>query len=170
MTEKNLRQKAYDIVMSFINETAIKEIKEVNYDEMTWRWKWVTELATWTIMWIDFRVVFYEMWHPCAYIKIPEYAETLRNILRTEWYDEIPCQTCHCWMTFWQWTSDDDPRWFSKWRWIGWDYGHLWDYAWYYDTTDFNKEFIEGLRRWTTTDILIEVVEQILSLKEWGYL
>lgn len=163
MSEKNLRNEAYNIVMSFIDETAIKEI---DYDEMTWRGKWVIELASWKIMWIDFRVVFYEMGHPCAYIRVPEQCYELTNILKTEWYDWIPIQTCHWGFTFWQFTEEWDTRGFWKWLWIGWDYWHYWDYAGYYKDSYFKEEF----RKRTTTDILIEVVEQILALKEWGYL
>lgn len=164
MDEKNLRQQAYDLVQTFISETAIKEI---DYDKMTDKEGNTTiELASWKIMWIEFRIVFYTLWHPCAYIKVPELCYELKNIIKTEWYDWIPAQTCHWGFTFWQFTKEDDARWFWEWLRIGWDYGHYWDYAGYLKDISFPEE----LRKWTTTDILIEVVEQILALREWGYL
>lgn len=162
MWEYNSRSKAYDIVQSFVNTL---ELKEIDYDKMSWRWKWVTELTSWKFMGITFRIVFYEMWHPCAYIKIPD-DSSLIQILKEKGYDEIPCQTCHWWITFWQRTTDEDKRGFTKGRRIGWDYWHAWDY------TDYMKDlsFVEELRKRTTEDILIEVVEQILALKDWEYL
>lgn len=161
--EYNSRSEAYDIVQSFVDTL---ELKQIDYDKMSWCWKWVTELTRGTFMWVEFRIIFYDVGHPCAYIKVSDTDLMLRDIIKTEWYNGIPCQTCHWWFTFWQFTKEDDTRWFGEWLWIGWDYGHYWDYA------DYLKDLpsFEEMRKRTTEDILVEVVEQILALKKGGYL
>ena len=155
------REKAYDIVHSMIDTNWMKEI---DYQKMSNPWAWVTELMSWQVFWIKFRIVFYQTWHPCAYIKLPDHSELIQ-ILKEWWYDDLPCQVCHGWFTYWCWTPSDDWRWFEEWYWIWRDYGHLWDY------TDYMKDYpIWDMRKWTTEDILIEVVEQILEFRENWYL
>lgn len=133
--------------------------KEIDYDKMTEpNWKDVIVLSQWKCMGIEFKVVFYTLWHPCAYIRIPEKSE----LYWMSYWDAEPC-TCHWWFTFWAFWWEKYPH-INEWYWLGWDYGHYDDYSKIYES-------IAGLKhnkKWTTEEILEDVFNQIIALKNEG--
>ena len=161
MVEENSWQKAYDVVNSMIDTS---QLKQIDYDTMSSREPKITVITEWQVFWIKYRINFYSQWHPCAYINLPKTSELI-DILQKEWYDWIPFQTCHWWITFWQYVSEWDTR-LPEWRWIGWDYWHAWDYADYMKDMSWASE----LHKRTTEEILIDIVEQIMVFREKSYL
>lgn len=121
---------------------------EINYEEMTNKeWDKTTTVAKGTFMWIKFKVIFYSMWHPCAYIKIPEQ----NNIEEMDYCKIHPC-TCH-----WGFTFLDSREWLWEWLWLWWDYAHLWDSTHWWPW-----------KKWTTHEIISEIFEQIEALYKAG--
>ena len=138
------------------------EIKEVDYEcEENYK-----ILASWYFMGVDFKIVQYKKWVPCAYIKIPEHCRELRRVIISEWYDYVPHNTVHWWFTFGKLLAEWEREWLWEWLWLGWDYWHCDDYADYLK----NVSFVKKLKRRTTKEILIEVIEQIITFYDEGVL
>ena len=136
------------------------EFKEVNYESS----EKIDILAEWKFMGIDFKIVMYELWVPCAYIRIPDCCKEAIRTLKTEGYDYIPKSTVNWWFTFGKYLEEWNERWFEEGRWLGWDYWHCDDYAEYMK----NVSYADKLKKWTTKEILVEVFEQIITFfDEW---
>ena len=144
----------------FTDEIYEKEFdkKEVDYD-----YDWenaVDRLMSGKFMWVDFEIVFYKWRHPCAYIRIPEWCNALIWVLKFDDYNNLPCPTVHWWFTYGDYMDKDNFRWFEEGWWAGWDYGHCEDYVSYWK----DSPMAEKTKKWTTKEILVDVIEQIL---EW---
>ena len=89
--------------------------------------------------------------YPCAYVKLPDNHPFYGNF-----YDIIPIR-CHGGLTFSGEYSELGYGFF-----IGWDYAHEGDYY------TFVNPLIpgDGLKRWTTPEILEEVKDVIRQLKK----
>ena len=136
------------------------EFKEVDYENT----EKIKILAEWEFMGIKFKIVMYNRWVPCAYIRIPDDCKEVIWTLKTQGYDYVPKSTVNWWFTFGRLLEEWNERGFEEWWWLGWDYGHCDDYA------DYMKDvsFADKLKKWTTKEILVEVFEQIITFyDEW---
>ena len=101
--------------------------------------------------------------HPCAYIELPK-----EHKYYGKDYEDIEI-SCHGGLTY---RSDQGiiPKDSEDHRdgfWIGWDYGHCYDYAGY--EVMFPIDLQSGGKRWTTEEILVEVKDvawQLLQTEE----
>lgn len=119
-------------------------------------------LATGEHLGIKFYVLNLNGTHPCAYVRIPkgktlhglgynEAGEYLLNVHGGLTYAE---DNLHC-------VTNDDESWF-----LGWDYGHCWDYAGYF-MRDKSSYVESHMKKWTTEEIVNEceyVCEVVHSL------
>ena len=135
------------------------EFEEVDYEE-----KELKHLAHWQFMWFEFEILFYWKWWPCAYIRIPDNCIELVWILKHNWYECVPKSEVHWWFSFGKYIQDNDDN-FRKftegWR-IGRDYWHCDDYVDYMKDTSI----ADKLKKWTTKEILEEVIRQILVWRD----
>ena len=155
----NFKEIAKDIVETIKNYKY--DYEEIDYDKMYKKWSRI--LLEWEFMWIEIRIIFnWELWNPCAYIRVPDENKRLKDMVLYEWYDAIPNQTVHWWFTFWKKLKWEDLR--SDWVWLGWDYGHCDDYASYHWAYWF--KFCENEKKRTVEEILAEIIEQILVFKD----
>lgn len=81
--------------------------------------------------------------HPCAYVGIPKGHRFYRKDYDLKMFDNIPA---HCGLTYSEMGIENLMQ--DKWV-IGWDYAHSGDYT--------PLLFWEGLKRWSTEEILEEV-------------
>lgn len=147
LTAKSFAESAYDLWYEF---------KEVDYKSS----EKITILAEWKFMGINFKIVMYNRWVPCAYIRIPDDCKELLWVLKTVWYDYVPHCSVHWWFTYGKFLEENN--WWK--RWLGWDYGHCDDYA------DYMKDvsFANKLKKRTTKEILVDIFEQIITFyDEW---
>ena len=96
--------------------------------------------------------------HPCAYIKLPQ-----SHPCYYKSYDEIPIEV-HGGLTFKSEKLKTDNEIPVLGMYIGWDYGHIGDYSgmrYYNDEND---------KKWTTREILDDVVSVCEQLNELYYM
>lgn len=158
MIYKNFKEIAKEFVESTKNYKF--DYEEIDYDEMYKKGSKV--LLQWWFMWIEIRIIFHwDLWNPCAYIRIPDENKRLKDMILWEWYDAVPNQTVHWWFTFWRKLKWEDLR--SDWVWLWWDYWHCDDYVSYRKVYWINCEWD---KKRTVEEILVEIVEQILVFKD----
>jgi len=155
---KDYKKIAKEILDSMICKS---QVKEIDYDGMYKQWNQI--LMQWKFMWVDYLILFYgDLWHPCAYFKIPSENNTvLKRLVLSEWYDAVPFQTVNWWFTFGRNIKEADDLWFTPWVWLGWDYAHCDDYCCYRKDLWF-----PNLKKRKTEEILEEVIEQIYALAD----
>lgn len=102
---------------------------------------------------IDFLVLNIGHRHPCGYVDV-------RNTrLRGMYYDNVNIE-CHGGLTF---SGEFSPLTCEKGWWIGWDYGHCWDYSPRLSVEWAGVEY----RQWTTEEVVAECLDVIDQV--WAY-
>lgn len=100
--------------------------------------------------------------HPCAYINVP--ADVLKKYDNPELDYDKWSSYCHGGFTYAAKDApgiDGDPGF-----WLGWDYAHYGDYSCYI-IDGIDRSLGRG-RRWTTVEVLENVVDTIHSLEYLG--
>lgn len=94
--------------------------------------------------------------HPCCYIELPK-----EHKFYGKHYDDIEIE-CHDGLTY----TENYLRGLIENSWvIGWDYAHWNDYAGYYEEIFKNDSNFNECKKWTTEELLDEVIEVIIQLK-----
>jgi hypothetical protein len=108
-------------------------------------------LATGEHLGIKFYVLNLKGIHPCAYLRVPK-GKTLHGLGYDEASEYLP--GVHGGLTYAEnnlaYVTNDDESWF-----LGWDYGHCWDYAGYF-MRDENSYVESHMKKWTTNEIVNE--------------
>lgn len=98
--------------------------------------------------------------YPCAYVELPK-----DHAYYDKDYDEIPIY-CHWGLSYLRHYLLKNCPDYRAGYWIGWDYGHAFDYASYFSE---EEAVYINLRKWTTTEIIEEVklvIEQLIAKED----